>query len=148
MIPIGLETPGADIVSYQRGVPFSLGSPFSLSICIRFYNDVYYVDSMRGSSQLFNLLVGCAVSALSTLIGATPSEALDYTKCDALGKNYAELKAARDAAMESVPGWVDESQDPDGYANWRRDVIAVGDPYDAKMMSIRNAAIAEGCIQQ
>jgi hypothetical protein len=103
---------------------------------------------MRSSSQLFNLLVGCAASALPTLIGATPSEALDYAKCEALGKNYAELKAARDAAMESVPGWVDESQDPDGYANWRKEVIAVGDPYDAKMMSIRNDAIAEGCIQQ
>ena len=103
---------------------------------------------MKSSSQLFNLLVGCTATALSTLIAAMPSEALDYTKCDSLGKNYAELKASRDAAMEAVPGWVDESQDPSGYAKWRKEVIAVGIPYDDKMMTLRNAAIAEGCIQQ
>jgi len=103
---------------------------------------------MRSSSLLFNRLVGCAASALSTLIGATPSEAVDGAKCDVLGKNYAELKAERDAAMESVPGWVDESQDPSGYEKWREEVIAVGTPYDTKMISIRNNAITEGCIQQ
>ena len=103
---------------------------------------------MKSSSHLFSLLVGCAASALSTLIGATPSEAVDYAKCDVLGKRYAELKSSRDAAMESVPGWVDESQDPRGYANWRKAVISVGKPYDATMLSIRNDAITEGCIQQ
>ena len=103
---------------------------------------------MKSSSLLFNLLVGCAASALSTLIGATPSEAVDWAKCDVLGKNYAELKAERDAAMESVPGWVDESQDPSGYEKWREEVIAVGTSYDTKMISIRNNAITEGCIQQ
>ena len=103
---------------------------------------------MRDSSQRFYLLIGCAASALSILIGATPSEAVDYAKCDAMGKRYAELKSTRDAAMESVPGWVDESQDPRGYANWRKAVISVGKPYDATMLSIRNQAITEGCIQQ
>ena len=103
---------------------------------------------MRDSSQRFYLLIGCAASALSILIGATPSEAVDLAKCDAMGKRYAELKSTRDAAMESVPGWVDESQDPRGYANWRKAVISVGEPYDATMLSIRNDAIAEGCIQQ
>ena len=103
---------------------------------------------MRDSSQRFYLLIGCAASALSILIGATPSEAVDWAKCDAMSKRYAELKSSRDAAMESVPGWVDESQDPSGYAKWREAVIAVGNPYDSKMMSIRKNAIAEGCIQQ
>ena len=103
---------------------------------------------MRDSSQRFYLLIGCAASALSILIGATPSEAVDLAKCDAMGKRYAELKSTRDAAMESVPGWVDESQDPRGYANWRKAVISVGEPYDATMLSIRNDAITEGCIQQ
>ena len=50
--------------------------------------------------------------------------------------------------MNSVPGWVDEIQDPLGYANWEKAVISVGEPYDATMLSIRNDAIAEGCIQQ
>ena len=103
---------------------------------------------MRNSFQPFYLLVGCAASVLSILIGATPSEAVDWAKCDAMGKRYAELKSSRDAAMESVPGWVDETQDPRGYAKWRKAVISVGEPYDATMMSIRNDAIAEGCIQQ
>ena len=64
---------------------------------------------MRSSFQPFCLLVGCAASALSILIGATPSEAVDWAKCDAMGKRYAELKSSRDAAMESIPGWVDET---------------------------------------
>ena len=119
-----------------------------MSICTHRYNADYFIESMRSSSHLFSLLVGCAATALSTLIGATPSEAVDYAKCDVLGKRYAELKSSRDAAMESVPGWVDESQDPSGYAKWRKAVIAVGNPYDSKMMSIRKNAIAEGCIQQ
>ena len=50
--------------------------------------------------------------------------------------------------MEYVPGWVDETQDPRGYAKWRKAVISVGEPYDATMLSVRNDAIAEGCIQQ
>tara|TARA_B100001175_G_C19235416_1_gene507371 strand:+ start:128 stop:439 length:312 start_codon:yes stop_codon:yes gene_type:complete len=103
---------------------------------------------MKNSSPLIMLLVGCAVAASSTLIGVKPSKALDYAKCDAMGKRYAELKASRDAAMESVPGWVDETQDPRGYAKWRKAVIAVGEPYDATMLSIRNDAISEGCIKQ
>ena len=102
---------------------------------------------MKNSINQTILLIGCAVVASCTLIEVKPSKALDHDKCDAMGKRYAELKASRDAAMESVPGWVDESQDPGGYAEWRKAVIAVGVPYDATMLSIRKDAISEGCIK-
>ena len=109
---------------------------------------LFYFKSLKNSLNPIMLLVGCAVAASFTLIEVKPSNALDDAKCDAMGKRYADLKASRDAAMESVPGWVDEVQDPGGYAKWRKAVIAVGVPYDAKMMSIRKDAISEGCIKQ
>ena len=106
--------------------------------------------SMKGKLQS-KVLLGISVAASAaclTLIETKPVIALDYAKCDSMGKAYAELKAYRDAEMEAVPGWVDESKDPDGYAKWRAKVIKAGDPYDVKMMSVRNDAISEGCIKQ
>ena len=108
------------------------------------------MTSMKEKLQL-RILLGISVAAGAacfTLIETKQVNALDYAKCDSMGKAYAELKADRDAEMEVVPGWVDESKDPDGYAKWRAEVIKAGEPYDVKMMSIRNDAISEGCIKQ
>ena len=89
---------------------------------------------MKGISQL-RILLSVSITASAAclaLIETKPARAFDNAKCDLLGNEYAELKAYRDAKMEAVPGWVDESNDPDRYRKWRTKLIQAGEPYDAK----------------